>query len=111
MALAGWAGIEGESEDDNGSERTQKVNGRLTHEKTSKNGGTNEFAVVLVDRFVVSAKGTGVDVGTLKAAASGMSLAKLESIKDPRGSPYRPPVGDTAHVRSTHPSRPLHPPR
>ncbi len=82
MALAGWAGIEGESEDDNGSERTQKVNGRLTHEKTSKNGGTNEFAVVLVDRFVVSAKGTGVDVGTLKAAVSGMSLAKLESMKD-----------------------------
>jgi hypothetical protein len=82
MALAGWAGIEGESEDDNGSERTHKVNGRLTHEKTSKNGGTNEFAVVLVDRFVVSAKGNGVDVGTLKAAVSGMNLAKLESMKD-----------------------------
>jgi hypothetical protein len=82
MALAGWAGIEGESEDDSGSERTHKVNGRLTHEKTSKNGGTNEFAVVLVDRFVVSAKGNGVDVGTLKAAVSGMNLAKLESMKD-----------------------------
>ncbi len=82
MALAGWAGIEGESEDDNGSERTQKVNGRLTHEKTSKTGGTNEFAVVLVDRFVVSAKGNGVDVGTLKAAVSGLNLAKLESMKD-----------------------------
>jgi hypothetical protein len=82
MALAGWAGIEGESEDDSGSERTHKVNGRLTHEKTSKNGGTNEFGVVLGDRFVVSAKGNGVDIGTLKAGVSGMNLAKLESMKD-----------------------------
>jgi hypothetical protein len=82
MALAGWAGIEGESEDDSGSERTHKVSGRLTHEKISKSGGTNEFGVVLGDRFVVSAKGNGVDIGTLKAGVSGMNLAKLESMKD-----------------------------
>jgi hypothetical protein len=82
MALAGWAGVQGEREDDNSSERTQKVNGRLVHEKVSKRGGTNEFAVVLADRFVVSASGNGVDVGTLKAAVSGLDLGKLESMKD-----------------------------
>lgn len=82
MALAGWAGIEGVKEDDSGSERTQKVNGRLTHEKSSKTGGTNEYAVVLGDRFVVSAKGDGVDVNALKAAVSSLDLAKLESMKD-----------------------------
>jgi hypothetical protein len=82
MALAGWAGVEGVKEDDNGSERTQKVNGRLTHEKSSKTGGSNEYAVVLGDRFVVSAKGDGVDVNALKAAVSSLDLAKLESMKD-----------------------------
>jgi hypothetical protein len=82
MALAGWTGIQGEREDDNGSERTQKVNGRLTHEKTSKKGGTNEFSVVLGDRFVVSAKGDGVDVAALKAGVSSLDLAKLEGMKD-----------------------------
>lgn len=83
MALAGWAGVEGEQEDDNGSERTHRVNGRLTHEKTSKSGGTNEFAVVLGDRFVVSAKGDGgVDLAALKSAVSGLDLPKLESMKD-----------------------------
>jgi hypothetical protein len=82
MALAGWAGVEGVKEDDEGSERTQKVNGRLTHEKSSKTGGSNEYAVVLADRFVVGAKGRGVDVAALKAAVSSLDLAKLESMKD-----------------------------
>jgi hypothetical protein len=82
MALAGWAGVEGESEDDSGSEKTHKVDGRLMHEKISKNGGTNEFAVVVGDRFVVSAKGRGVDLAALKAGISSIDLAKLESMKD-----------------------------
>jgi len=82
VALAGWAGAEGEREDDQGSERTHRVNGRLTHEKSSKSGGTNEFAVILADRFVVSAKGNGVDLNALKAAVSGLDLGKLEGMKD-----------------------------
>ena len=81
MAFAGWANLQGEREDDNGSERTQKIDGRLVHEKTSKSGGTNEYAVVLGDRFVVSAKGDGVDVNTLKSAVGSIDLAKLESMK------------------------------
>ena len=82
LALAGWAGAEGEREDDEGSERTHRVNGRLTHEKSSKSGGTNEFAVILADRFVVSAKGHGVDLNALKGAVSGLDLGKLEGMKD-----------------------------
>jgi len=81
MAFAGWAGMEGVKEDDSGSERTHKVDGRLIHEKTSKTGGTNEYAIVLADRFVVSAKGRGVDLETLKAAVGSLDLAKLESMK------------------------------
>ena len=82
MGLAGWIGVQGEKEDDNGSEKTEKVNGRLVHEKVSKRGGTNEFAVVLGDRFVVSATGRGVELGELKAAVGGLDLGKLESMKD-----------------------------
>jgi Yip1 domain. len=82
MGLASWAGVEGEKDDDSGSEKTQKVGGRFVHERTSKTGGTNEFGIVLGDRFVVSAKGNGVGVNELKAAISGLDLAKLESMKD-----------------------------
>ena len=82
MSLASWTGVQGEKEDDYGSERTQKVNGRLVHEKISKRGGSNEFGIVLGDRFVVSANGTGVELNELKAAVSALDLSKLESMKD-----------------------------
>jgi hypothetical protein len=83
VGLASWANLREEKEDDNGSERTLKVDGRLVHEKTStRRGGTNEFTVVLGERFVVSASGIGVDLGDLKAAVMALDLARLESMKD-----------------------------
>jgi hypothetical protein len=36
---------------------------------------------VLGDRFVVSAKGRGIDLGDIKTAVSGLDLAKLEAMK------------------------------
>ncbi|HET6281820.1 MAG TPA: Yip1 family protein [Polyangia bacterium] len=82
LGLAGWVGVQGEKEDDRGTERTAKVDGRLVHEKVSKTGGANEFGVVLGDRFVVSATGNGVGIGELKTALAQLDLGKLESMKD-----------------------------
>jgi len=82
MAFAGWTGMEGEKEDQNGSEKTTKVDGRLVHERISKNGGTNEFGIVVGDRFVIGTTGRGVSTDDLKAAVSGLDLSKLESMKD-----------------------------
>ena len=81
VGLASWAGLEGEKEDDSGSEKTRKVGGRLVHERTSKRGGSNEFGLVLGDRFLVSANGSGIGVDELKAAIDGLDLARLESMK------------------------------
>ena len=80
VGLASWA--QGESEDDSGTERTSKQNGRLVHERTSKKGGSNEFTIVVADRFVVKAEGRGVDLNQLKSAVSGLDLGKLESMKN-----------------------------
>jgi MFS family permease len=82
LGLASWAGVEGEKDDDSGTEKTEKIGGRLVHERTSKRGGRNEFGLVLGDRFVVSAKGDGVSVNELKAALAGLDLAKLESLSN-----------------------------
>jgi len=82
IAFAGWTGMEGEKEDENGSEKTEKVDGRLVHQRISKNGGTNEFGIVVGDRFVIAASGRGVSTDDLKAAVSGLDLSKLESMKD-----------------------------
>lgn len=80
LGLASWIGVEGEKQSDSGSERTQKVDGRLIHEKVSNTGGRNEFAVVLGDRFVVSASGT-VSLAELKSVVSSIDLGKLEAMK------------------------------
>jgi hypothetical protein len=37
--------------------------------------------VVLNDRFVVSASGTGVDLNTLKSGVSSLDIGKLEALK------------------------------
>jgi hypothetical protein len=82
VGLASWAGVQGEKDDDSTTERTEKVNGRLVHEKLSKVGGSNEFGIVLGDRFIVSATGYGIDLKTLESAVNGLDLAKLEAMKD-----------------------------
>ena len=81
MGLASWAGIQGEKETDDRLERTRKEGNRMVHEEVSKRGGRNKFALVLADRFVVSARGDGVDINTLKSAVASLDLGKLESLK------------------------------
>lgn len=81
VGLASWAGAMEEREDDDGFERTRKVDGRIVHEKSSKRG-QNEFAVVLGNRFIVTAKSQGVSLDELKAAVGSLDLARLEGLKD-----------------------------
>jgi hypothetical protein len=83
MGLATAVGAVGmEREDDNSAERTRKEGNRIVHEKMSKRGGSNEFDLVIADRFIVKAEGSGVDLATLKAAVGTIDLGKLESLKD-----------------------------
>ncbi len=82
MGLASWTGVMGERENERVSERTERVGGRLVHRSVSKTGGTNEFAIVLGDRFIVTAKGNGIDINALQAAVTSINLAKLESMKN-----------------------------
>jgi len=82
MGLAASMNVQGEKEDQYGSEKTTKVNGRMITEKVSKNGGANEYSVVVGGRFVVSAKGRGLSIGDVRNAVISMDLAKLESMKD-----------------------------
>lgn len=82
VGMADWISVQGEHDDDQGFERTQKVDGRLVHERGAKTpDGISEFTVVLGERFIVSAKGWGVDLPALKTAVSGLDLAKLEAMK------------------------------
>ena len=57
------------------------VDSALGHAKSSRNGD-NEFAIVVGERFVVSARSRVLDVNALKAAVADLELQKLESMKD-----------------------------
>ncbi|HEX4942973.1 MAG TPA: Yip1 family protein [Usitatibacteraceae bacterium] len=82
MGLAGWMNIQGEKETDDRIERTRRDGKRMVHEEISKRGGDSEYTVVVGDRFVVSARGQGVPIETLRSAVGSIDLAKLESMKD-----------------------------
>jgi hypothetical protein len=82
VAFATWTDMREDNEDEFGSERTHKVDGRIVHEKVSKNGGSNEYGVVLGERFAVKVESRDFDLSALKAAAASLDLAKLESLKN-----------------------------
>jgi hypothetical protein len=82
MSLASWVNVQGEKEDEFGTEKTQKVGGRLVHEKVSKKGGTHEYGELIGERFMVTVRGRGVSFEEVKSAAKSIDLAKLESLKD-----------------------------
>ncbi len=81
MGLASWMGVQEDKENSDGYERTQKVDGRLTHVRSSKSGD-DEFAVVIGERFMVGAKSRSLDVNALRTAVAGLDLGKLEAMKD-----------------------------
>ena len=81
LGMASWAALQGERDNDQLSERTERVGGRLVHQKVSKTGGTHEYNVVIGDRFIVSAKGDGIEFGALRNAVTALDLQKLEAMK------------------------------
>jgi hypothetical protein len=82
LGLASWAALQGERENDQMSERTERVGNRIVHQRVSRTGGGHEYNVVVGDRFIVSAKGNGIDFDTLRTAVAGLELQKLEAMKD-----------------------------
>jgi len=81
MALAGWMNVQSERERNGRVERTRKEGNRMIHEESDKGTNESKYTVVLAERFVVSAEGNGVDLGTLKSAVASLDLAKLETMK------------------------------
>lgn len=81
MGLASWTGLQGTRENDEYSERTERVGGRLVHQRISKTGGSHEYNMIVGDRFIVTAEGDGIDMATLRSAVSALDLQKLEAMK------------------------------
>jgi hypothetical protein len=81
LALAGWAGIEGENETSTGFEKTYHEDGRLVHEQWDNSASRGEYSVVLGERFTVKIAGEADSIGDLKAALADLDLGELEALK------------------------------
>jgi len=78
---AGWAGVEQESENDSGYDKTYKSGGQLVHEKWNTQSQSGEYGDVIGDRFTVAVSGNAANIDELKGAVSSVDLSGLESLK------------------------------
>lgn len=81
LALAGWAGIEGENETSSGYDKTYHEDGRLVHEQWDRSSSRGEYGMVLGERFTVKVEGQADSIGDLKAALADLDLDALEAMK------------------------------
>jgi len=79
---AGWGGVEQESENDTGYEKTYKSGGQLVHEKWNKQSQSGEYGVVIGDRFSVDVKGNATSIDELKQAVASIDASGLEALKN-----------------------------
>jgi len=82
-ALAGMAGAIGVQSSDQtatGYEKVGKVGGRMTTEKWDSAGKSGTFGVLVADRFMVQAEGSGTSMDDLKSAVAAVGPDRLEGL-------------------------------
>lgn len=81
MGMAAWSMIDVDKETENGYEKTGKMGDHKSYEKYDNGGKDGEIAVLIKNRFVVTAKGRGVSMDKIKAALEDIDLDKLADMK------------------------------
>ena len=79
-SLAGAVNVESSRETASGYEKVGKVDGRMTTETLDRSSKHGRYSVVVADRFVVEAEGTGMGIDDLKAAVQAIGFSKLEAL-------------------------------
>jgi hypothetical protein len=82
LAMAGFVGMEGESENNGVLEKVYRDDGRLVREYWDREGSTGEYSVVLADRFTVKVQGQAGELDDLKDALEDVDLRGLEALKN-----------------------------
>lgn len=79
-SLGGALNIQSTRETATGYEKIGKVDGRMTTEKFDRQAKSGAYTVVVADRFVVEAEGSGVDMDQLKSAVNAVGFDRLEGL-------------------------------
>jgi hypothetical protein len=76
-----WLGVSIDRESDDGYERTSMFEGCRMHEEFSKSSGRGATTLIVADRFIVKAEGTGLSAEEMRRAVAAVDRKKLESMK------------------------------
>ncbi len=82
-AFAGMAGalnVESSKQTATGYEKIGKIDGRLTTEQYDNQAKSGKYSVIVANRFVVEANGSGVGMDELKGAVSSVAFGQLEGM-------------------------------
>lgn len=77
-----WVSIDIDKQGDRGYERTSMIGGRKAYERYSKDERKGELDVLAAGRFIVSVKGTGMDMKFFKDVVAKIDIDRLEKLKD-----------------------------
>lgn len=81
MGLAAWSMLEVDKETADGYEKTSTMDDYKSYEKYNNSDKSGEINLLVGKRFIVTAKGRGVDMDKLKATVKDMNLSKLADLK------------------------------
>jgi hypothetical protein len=81
LGLAGWAGMEGEKEENGRYEKTFRDDGKLIHQEWDSNDSTGQYSVVVGDRFTVKVEGAAGSVDDLRDAVESLDLEGLADLR------------------------------
>jgi hypothetical protein len=76
-SLGGAFNVESSRQTATGYEKVGKVDGRLTTESFDQQAKSGKYSVIVADRFVVEANGSGVAMDDLKGAVSSVGFDRL----------------------------------
>jgi hypothetical protein len=78
--LAGVTGMQSDSQTQSGYKRVGKINGRLTTEEWDSVAKSGKYGVLVADRVMVQAEGSGVTMDDLKSAVALVGPDRVEQI-------------------------------
>jgi hypothetical protein len=79
-SLGGALNVESSRQTATGYEKVGKVDGRMTTESFDTQAKSGKYSVIVADRFVVEANGSGVGMDDLKSAVSSVGFDRLAGL-------------------------------
>lgn len=81
-ALGGALNVESQKQTGTVTERTGKVDGRMTTERYDSNSRRGRYSTIFADRFNVEAKGSVDSIDALKSAVAAVDLSALKNLAE-----------------------------